>query len=67
MFKNYDRVDYSSKSIQELKSQLQTQVFLFQASRKIFDEENPGVQWQLPKIFNKEQSVGIIKESIRLF
>lgn len=43
MFKNYDRVNYSSKNLQELKSQLQSQIFVFQASKKIFLEENRGV------------------------
>jgi hypothetical protein len=37
MFKNYDRVNYKSKTIQELKSQLQSQIFIFQASRKLFN------------------------------
>ena len=35
-FRTYDRVNYSSKSLPELKSQLQSQIFLFQASRRVF-------------------------------
>lgn len=56
MFKAYDRVNYSSKSIQELKSQLHSQIFIFQASRKVFNQENSNEVWQLPKNFDHRQA-----------
>ena len=57
MFGRYDRVDYSGKNIPELKSQLQTQIFLLQASRQVFTQENPGIEWRLPRNFNEEPVV----------
>lgn len=56
MFKNYDRVNYSSKSIAELKSQLQTQILLFKASLTVFREENKQTKWNLPSQFNHERA-----------
>lgn len=38
MFANYDRIDYHSKSLQELKSQLNVQLNVFLVSRRMFIE-----------------------------
>jgi len=38
MFKHYDRVNYSGKSIPELKSQLQTHIMLTRASFVVFND-----------------------------
>lgn len=38
MFASYDRIDYHSKSLQELKSQLNVQLNVFLVSRRMFVE-----------------------------
>lgn len=60
MFKNYDRVNYSSKNLQELKSQLNIHIFLLQASKKTWMMENPKVEWQLPQNFSKDKAFSFV-------
>jgi hypothetical protein len=66
MFKSYDRVDYGSKNIQELKKQLQTQLYVFQASKMAFDQENPN-QWQLPSNFDIQKSKEFLHNALNFF
>jgi hypothetical protein len=63
VFKTYDRVNYGSKDIIGLKSQLQSQIFIFQTSRKVFAQENPYNVWQLPKTFDQADALNFLNKA----
>ena len=67
MFSSYDRVDYGSKSLKELKSQLSIHVFLFQNSKIIWMKENPHDEWRLPNNFNEQSARQFVNNAISIF
>lgn len=65
MFRKYDySAGYKNKNLMELKSQLQTQIIIFQASRKGFTIENSKNSWKLPHNFTEEQVKQIILKAL---
>lgn len=58
MYGYYDKVRFDDKNIQELKSQLQTQLVLLKASRQVFQQQNPSEKYQHPDSFNKQKIKG---------
>ena len=67
MFKNYDKCDYSTKSLKQLKSQLNIHVFLFQGSKIVWMQENPHEQWRLPNNFNEQNAINFVNYAINVF
>jgi hypothetical protein len=51
MFGLYDKTDYSGKSREELKSQLQTHLFIMKTSKEIFSKDHGNNSYQLPSSF----------------
>ena len=40
---------------------------LFQASRKVFLQENPKLAWQLPNNFNQQQAQSFLQQALQIF
>lgn len=55
IFRNYDVVNYKYKDSRELRTQLQTQVYLLVASFEAFKMEHHGVKWVYPNGLSFEQ------------
>jgi len=67
MFKNYDRVDYSSKNTWQLKSQLQILILAFKNTLTVFQQENRHTKWSLPNKFNCEEAKIFLNNALSYF
>ena len=54
-FTSYDKVDYSGKSLAELKNQIATQLHLVRASMMVFKTEQKGEKWTWPSNYSEKQ------------
>jgi hypothetical protein len=66
LFTNYDKIDYSSKTLLELQSQLQTHLTIFRASVNSYLEEYKEA-WNAPSNFNTQAASDFILLTLKQF